>query len=372
MKGRQLIIILAVLLMTLWSCTNEDTTTITVNNPSDFDRDIETVEVAWSKLSDKGYKTDSIIVLNSDGEEIPSQIMYEADGSAKSLIFQVKLSANAYENFSIKEANPSVYPAKVYGLQAHNRYNDFIWENDVIAFRMYHTDLIPVDGPSGGLDIWSKRTHDLVINTWLGHMDYHNDHGQGCDFFKVGPTLGAGGIALLQDGKMIQHANYTGSKVIANGPIRLVAELSFNDITYSDKQVAITKTLTFDAGSSLNKFDVTFKTKGDDLPLVTGIVKHGEGISAQNEKEGYMMHWEPENIPNGHQGIGVVMLTPTKMGSLENHFVAYSNTKPNTPFTYYCGGCWDKAGYYTTPEAWEAYLKSFKQQLENPLVIMVN
>lgn len=364
---------IALLLFIFTNCSAKDKTSITVSNPTEADRTIETIEVEWETLVAKGFEAGQTIVLNAKGKEIPSQIIYDADEKAKCLIFQTQLKAKAEAKFSITKAQPAEYAPQVYAKMASERYNDFLWENNVIAFRIYHSDLIPVDGPSGGLDVWSKRTNELIIDTWLDHKDYHKDHGQGCDFYKVGPTLGAGGISLLEDGKMKKHTNYTSAKILAQGPIRLIVEFSFPQQTINGKTVATTKRLTFDANSSFNQFDVTYTTALENLPLVTGIVKRPqEGKMCMDEVNGCLMYWEPEHAPYGHQGLAIILPEAATMGTLENHLVAYSNARPNKPFTYYSGACWDKAGKYTTPMQWKTHINEYKQQLETPLQITVD
>ncbi len=372
MKGKIIFLSLA-LILGLSSCTKAIKTTVIVSNPTDIDRTIETVEIGWNQLASKRYSPDSIIVLDSEGKEIPSQIIYASNGTAQSIIFQVKLAANASKDYTLACAKPANYPTMVYGKQAHDRYNDFIWENNLIAFRIYHSDLIPIDGPSGGVDVWSKRTHNMVIDKWLVDKDYHNDHGEGCDFYKVGPTLGAGSISLLENKEMKQHQNYTDVKVLANGPIRLVAEFSFNKQTINDKEVSITKRLTYDANCSMNRFDVTFNSELKELPLVTGIVKReGEdGVEYQDSIEGNIVYWQPKEAHHGHQGIAIVMNQPTSMGTLNNHLVAYSTAQSGKAFTYYSGACWDIAAYYKTAEDWKAYVETFYQQTKQPLEVKV-
>lgn len=345
---------------------------IKVENSSGIDRAIETVEVEWNLLAAKGLKADQTIVLDADGNEIPSQIIKSKAGEAQQLIFQVQLDADADKAYTIKKGKPVAYPTKVYGKMVPTRYNDFAWENDVMAYRIYHSDLIPIDGPSGGIDVWSKRTSDLIVDKWYKDGGYHHDHGQGCDFYKVGPSLGAGGISLLEDGKMQKHANYTDAKIIASGPIRLIVEFSFAEQSVNGKTVAMTKTLSLDAGSSLNRFDVVFDTELKELPLTTGIVKRsGKGQVCMNEELGCIMYWEPEYKTYGHAGLAIIMTEASTMGTLENHIVAYDKATPNKAYTYYSGACWDKAEHFNTPKEWKAYLQLYKQQLTKPLKVTV-
>lgn len=345
---------------------------VKVENTTDSDRLIETVELAWSILAEKGLEVGQTIVLDASGNEIPSQLIKASNGEVTSLIFQCQLDAMAQTSFTIKKGKPANYPSKAYGKMESSRFNDFAWENDVIAFRIYHSDLMPIDGPSGGIDIWAKRTNELIVDKWYKEGDYHNDHGQGCDSYKVGPTLGAGGLSLIEDGNMNKHANYTDANIIANGPIRLIVEFSFNPQSIQGQKVSMSKTLTLDAGSSLNKFDVLYKSKKSELPLVTGILKRpNAGKICMDEGNGILAYWEPVNKKYGQTGLAIIMEESSTMGTLENHIVAYATATAGEAFTYYSGACWDKADHFKTLKDWKAYLQQYKQQLTTPLTITV-
>src|SRR3546814_20250136 len=69
--------------------------------------------------------------------------------------------------------------------------DDFAWENDKIAFRMYGKALEGTAGDAHGIDVWVKRTSELVINKWYKSGDYHKDNGVGMNYYILGMTLGA-------------------------------------------------------------------------------------------------------------------------------------------------------------------------------------
>jgi hypothetical protein len=88
---------------------------------------------------------------------------------------------------------PSDFAPKTYARFVPERYDDFAWENDRIAFRVYGKALEKVpDEMAHGQDVWAKRTSEMVINKWYKSCDYHVDHGQGLDFYDVGFSLGSG------------------------------------------------------------------------------------------------------------------------------------------------------------------------------------
>lgn len=74
------------------------------------------------------------------------------------------------------------------------RLDDFTWENDRIAFRMYGPEMwtIPAKRCGSGVDVWVKKVRYPIINKWYKRKSYHRDEGEGADIYKVGKTLGCG------------------------------------------------------------------------------------------------------------------------------------------------------------------------------------
>ena len=85
------------------------------------------------------------------------------------------------------------------------RRDDFAWENDRIAHRMYGKALETwAQEPltSSAVDVWFKRTRRLVINDWYMVDDYHRDHGEGADMYSAGKSRGCGGNGIWDAGKL--------------------------------------------------------------------------------------------------------------------------------------------------------------------------
>ena len=73
--------------------------------------------------------------------------------------------------------SPKEQQPKVYGRYVPERKDDFAWENEYAAFRLYGPALKP-ENPSNGVDLWLKNSPALVIDTMYGrelkdHRPYH-------------------------------------------------------------------------------------------------------------------------------------------------------------------------------------------------------
>jgi hypothetical protein len=368
----------------LMSC--DSTKNVTIENPANFER-TEMVEIPVNKLmtlpNGKDYQ-----VITQTGEILPSQLTY--DGK---LIFQAKFNPNETLSFVIKTGTPQSFPAKTYGRFIKERKDDFAWENDRVAFRIYGQALIPTDGPSNGLDLWYKRTSDLIIDKWYkddlaGIRSYHNDNGEGLDDYKVGRTLGAGMMAPVENGTVVLNENFTTQEIMENGPLRTTFKLTYKDITVNNKTFSESRTFSIDAGSQLTKVTQEYGTK-EEIVVAAGIVKRSEEDQAfDSSTDGgvrIILYEEPESekvgkvfvtmvFPKGLERISSVPYTiiHPKTKREETHIHTFGITKyyPEQPITYYTGFGWNKFGYPTFNDFGD-HIISFADRLDYPLIINV-
>ena len=113
------------------------------------------------------------------------------------MIFQADFAAGESKTFTVSVGDKWVYTKdrfRAYGRFVRERFDDFCWENDRIAHRMYGKALETYFREmlvSSTVDIWSKRTPRMVINDWYMVDNYHADTGEGGDLYSAGPAAGA-------------------------------------------------------------------------------------------------------------------------------------------------------------------------------------
>ncbi|SHE86947.1 DUF4861 family protein [Dysgonomonas macrotermitis] len=369
-----------------FSCSNQTKDLqVTVENPSDFDRTEELVEVLVESITAKVKLADSTqtyIVKNSKGEIVPTQITY--DGK---LVFQSGVKAKESAVFTITTGAKEEYKAKTYGRLVTERKDDFAWENDRVAFRIYGPALLPIDGPSNGLDIWYKRTNDLKIDQWYkddiaGVASYHDDHGEGLDDYKVGRSLGAGAMAPFVNGKLVLNENFASAEVLENGPLRTTFKLSYKDIDIDGKTYKESRTFSIDAGSQLSKVVQEYGVS-DAIDVAAGFSKRekNDTIIVSPEKD-YLIYREPSEkagnvflglvFPNGIDSTTIdtydVVNPVNNTKGTFTHVLAITKYQPNTPITYYTGYGWTKFGF-ETEAAFQTYLNNFSKGLKQPLIV---
>ena len=352
-------------------------TRITITNPTDLDRAETVVAVDWKAILQKNPAIDTanVKLINQDTKaEVPFQLAHGGEKTVQHLLLLVSVPARNRVVVTLEKGKPKPVPARTFARYVPERLDDFAWENDKIAFRMYGKALEKTQGDAYGMDVWVKRTDKLVLNDRYKRGKYHVDIGDGMDYYHVGHTLGAGNVAPYVADSVYYSGNYHRWKILDNGPLRTTFRLEYDAWDVAGKMVTATKTITLDAGMQMNRVEARYTfAAGDTLPVVVGIIKRPEpGTMMLNEQDGLMAYWEPQHGEDGITGVGTVLLTPVQsMRVRSDQLLARTTARNGEPFIYYTGAAWNKAGIITNAPAWFAFLQTFKEQIANPLTSSV-
>jgi len=350
--------------------------TISIENRGNTSRTDEVVAIPWSSLTAiKSFiDTANFSVVNAaSNEKIPFQFEHKGENKIHHLLIQVSIPKQSSLDLAIRKEKAPEQNTKTYGRFVPERKEDFAWENDKIAFRMYGKELENTPKEMAyGMDVWVKSTSRMVINERYKRGRYHENLGDGMDYYHVGLTLGAGNIAPYLNDSIYYSRNYVRWKILDNGPLRTTFQLEYDDWDVAGKKVKAIKTISLDAGSQLSKIEASYHyADSAALPLVVGIIKRKDpGTLLFDEKEGIMGYWEPEMGDYGITGVGCVFVSnPMQMKLTNQQLLTISPSVKNKPFIYYTGAAWNKAGVYTSANQWFSYLSQFKHKLKNPLQI---
>jgi hypothetical protein len=350
--------------------------TITVENKGNTPRTDEVISIPWPSLVAiwPNIDTANFSLLNIvTKEKIPFQFELQGKNIIQHLLLQVSVPMQSTITLSINKEKSSLQATKTYGRFVPERKEDFAWENDKIAFRMYGKELENTPKEMAyGMDVWVKSTSRMVINERYKRGRYHENLGDGMDYYHVGLTLGAGNIAPYLNDSIYYSRNYVRWKILDNGPLRTTFQLEYDDWDVAGKKVKAIKTISLDAGSQLNKVQALYTySDTSSLPIAVGIIKRKDpGTLLLDEKQGVMGYWEPEMGDYGITGVGCVFISnPTQMKLTNQQLLTISPSVKNKPFIYFTGAAWNKAGLYTSADQWFSYLHQFKNHLNNPLLI---
>ncbi len=357
---------------------------VKVTNKLPFLRTAETVELPFKTLLKcfGGLDSQRIVVMDGKSSRIlPVQVVFDYQGKPEKFLFQVDVSASASRELDLLLVDGAFpmpqFSSRAFSMFVPQRKDDFAWENDRTAYRMYGPALqnTPGENSGSGVDVWVKKVARLVVKDLYAKGDYHKDHGEGLDFYKVGTSRGCGGTAIKSADKYYNSANYVKWNIIANGPIRTQFELSYDTWLAGGRSVSELKTISLDAGSFLSKFESHFiTTSSEKLTAAVGIaIRKTGGTSKFDADKGWMSYAEPEDPANGIIKCGVV-LNPdhdAKSDTTLTDQCLVSDVGKKADLVYYAGSSWSKAGYFASADDWNRYLDDFRARLGSPLKVKI-
>lgn len=379
--------------------------TLTVTHTLDIARPSETITVPWSEVNKHlpGALLQRIAVKDAKGNVLPYQVTNVApqakdpkgEGIAYGeLIFQHDFAAGEKSaTFTVEktETVAPVFPSKAFARYVPERLDDFAWENDKIAHRTYGPALAaPVgDTPkevlvTSGLDIWSKRVSYPIVDRWYnkGHDHYHKDEGEGMDMYNVGPSRGCGGTGVWDPNTKQLHVgrNYQTWKVLANGPVRAIFELSYETWMANGVMVSEVKRFTVDAGHNLDRIDSTFKITGAKEVIVGIGLNKTPADKGQEPKiettptpaDGSITQWV-EQKTNGALGTAILVASDAFQGFAEDdrNQLVLAKVAAGQTLRYYAGAGWSKAGEFTTYAAWKSYVANAAARARAPVTLTI-
>jgi rhamnogalacturonyl hydrolase YesR len=399
---------------------------VKVLNPSAFNRSCETAEIYFgevlktivtrSKLSSQPPGSPDLYNVSNylKNHELPaimdgvsSRIM-DSQINGNKLLFQVDLAPGETRAFYILDAAalaatpPPI--VKTFARYVPERFDDFAWESDRIAHRIYGQALIKAEGTvSSGADVWIKKDRRLIVDTMYATKHYHEDNGAFMDDYRVGKSRGCGGLGIWDGKKLYVSSNWKNWKLITTGPIRSEFELTYEPWDAGNgRMVSEVKRFSIDAGSWLTKVTSTISSE-DKSPLTIGVgfaeracPTNREEFIAHDLTEGWMTYWQPEDQPKGTTAVAVVLPKdsvkqftnddpqmldakkhadvpqPTHEGypAIRNQ-LAITQMEVGQPLSYYFGACWDRSGDFTNHVQWEDYVKRFAERRDQPLQVTV-
>ncbi len=377
-----------------------DRIVVTVANDLDQPRPAEVIKVPFAEIRrllpemPAEMLFDHLRVKDASGAVVPAQGTNskpeEHRDFYEDLVFQHDFAAGEKSaTFTIEKTVATVppFPARVFARYVPERFDDFAWENDRIAHRIYGPGLdSPAAGRdrmiSSGVNVWSKRVRYLIVDRWYRKGHYHTDSGEGLDMYDTGRNRGCGGTGVWDGQRLHVSRNWKTWKVLANGPIRAVFELTYepwdagNGVTISE-----TKRFTVDAGHNLDEIESTFEfapAPGGDggLTIGIGLTQHPQqaaAVPAQDEKGAWMGLWEDFEKPMaGNLGTGVVLASAAKLEGFAEFNVnrlILARVKPGETLRYYAGAGWKQSGDFAGREEWYACLASWAKRLASPVKI---
>ena len=375
----------------LSSCNQkQDTKSFVVKNTLDFEKTFETVELSKAFLNVTDLTTVGIRDAKDGTLQVTQTVDNDGDGTMDEILFQPKIAANSEKTFeivTITEAEQPKAEELCYSRFVPERTDDYTWENNKVAFRVYGPvaqkmveDSVPGGTLSSGVDAWLKKVEYPIINNWykknaIKPGAYHEASPEGRDNFHVGVSRGVGGIAVKADTTYYLSRNYTKWRTITTGPLRTSFYLEYANWDANGKTIKESKVISLDLGNNFTKF--TTSIEGTDT-IHAGLTLHEkDGKVTGSDSNGWVSYWQP----HFETELATAIVAPketflgyetydTEQKDLSN---AYAELKvTNNEVVYYSGFTWSESNQFKNTQEWEAYLDMFSKQINTPLEVVLN
>jgi hypothetical protein len=151
-------------------------------------------------------------------------------------------------------------------------------------------------------------------------------------------------------------------------------ELVYDAFDVNGTKVSEVKRITLDAGSQFDHFQSSYAPQGSG-PLTTGIgLKKVTGAATQfDAAHGWLATWEPVEKKAGQQGLALIV-DPSlleKQTEDQQNLLLLAKT-PGNVASYWAGFAWDKAGAFTSFDAWKKHVSEFAQRLRSPIEVSIS
>lgn len=346
-----------------------------------------------SVLQQLGTTADSLRVTEAAGLDVPFQLTH--DGK---LLIEAAVRKGGVACFTISKGQPQTFPMVCHGALHPERKDDFAWENDRGAYRVYGPALERTGERSFGIDVWTKNTPELVVDqrfyvedivmmptvdslrrvdrhrgdSLYRTISYHHDHGRGLDPYKVGATLGCGAPALMVADSIVMPYCFERYEVLDEGPLRFTVRLTQSPRVVCGDTIREHRVITLDKGSNFNRMTVSYDGLSRPVAFCSGVVVQREDPEPVVLGRDFVSYTDPTDQPNVHHApLYVAVLFPegtVTTRQQQQHALGVLPQYRGEPYTYYFGSAWAKYDV-RTPQEWEARIAWYLRMLRHPLQV---
>jgi hypothetical protein len=277
------------------SCINENKT-IEITQDERFKPVDNRVIVPWSEIQSDYEKNDTLL-LTYNGKSICYQLddldhngiydvlvsnLAECPAAPKTWVHLGKSNRQGGPTFGVDSF--TLYKDKLPRLANFNLQTDGpSWENDLAGFRHY------LDGRNGR-DVFGKQQpgiilHEVGLTDSLSQIDnYHVLEDWGRDILSVGNSLGAGGLAIHDNGSIVRlgitlpepmdNVDSSTFRIINRGPVRAIFSLDFYGWQLSDRKINVHQLIEIWPGDMYYTNSVWLDSDRTSDTLVIGLVNN--------------------------------------------------------------------------------------------------
>jgi len=346
-------------------------------------------------LNRDGEWDELVFVCDMDAKELKSvkiNFIDPADAPVYTARTNVRVGVGSIEE-GFKGTDHAVSPKGYTGVPVMFQAESVSWENDIMAFRNYFDC-------RNAKDLFGKLSPDMVMNK-VGTKEvgsYHHLSDWGMDVLHVGPSLGAGGLALFHQDSLYRLGNADSFEfqLVSRGPVRSIFELNFEGWDVAGKKLKAQEKITVWAGKYWFQSDVTVSGLEKETELAIGLVtsnlKENKpfGFIANKEFSAVATHGV-QSMNKDYLGMGMLLSSDSKVrtgdapivsperlkGSRyhmpvgETHFVT-QKIRNNQSARHYIFAAWEAENKdWSEQKNFENLMKSQSEELSSPVRVTV-
>lgn len=418
-------ILLAILVYGCMPAENNDNITFTLVNETVIERNDEPVlfkrDVLEAHSSDWPEAMEPVIYDSADNIIPQQHDDIDGDGQWDELAFLAGVPANGEVKFTIKFTDPSVLPefetrtnvrfgvkndagvvepVTEFTLPAENlprgdnkifQMDGPAWENDLVGYRHYF------DGRNTR-DLFGKTSRAMVLDE-VGlqegeiYDNYHVLNDWGRDVLSVGNSLGLGGIGAWHNGDAqrigvtlndtTNNVAETTYKLLVEGPIRSVFEISYDDWALGETALDVTNTIEIWAGQYGFHGKVDFSELAPDT-LIVGLVNSNNNqpmFPVQPVGDWLPVATHDKQTYDNEYWLGMALIVPAsrfisceatgeESPSVSTSFNALIENAENRPFEYYTLSGWELTDEgFAKREFFARFLETEIKKIDQPVTI---
>ncbi len=412
--------------MLLFSCNRSDKgIAITLKNTADIDLSGKAIAVKRTALTTDEGDGRFPLVLNAQGDTIPSQTDdMNGDGEWDELFFLVDMPSQGEITVTLKHTDDSMAYEKRTSVRFGKRdsgtspvepklgdtlYADQLplsigyqpyqtdgpsWENDKVGFRHY------LDGRNAK-DVFGKKVAYLspsnvgLTSSRAVEDNYHVMADWGRDILAVGNSVGLGGVALkigdefcrlgVTVNDSVNNVERTIFHITADGPLRSSMDFKYENWAASERMYHVREQVSIWPGMYAYKNSVSIEELQGDETLLVGLVnihtaeKPKEITVADEWVVLYTHDWQTYE-KEWRLGLGLIVpkalyqgyIEAPSQGPLTNSYMAQLDISDGKPVAYYSVAGWELADQaFLEAEGFEQYIVNLAEQLAAEVTVNI-
>lgn len=376
-------------LFLLVSCSDErKQLTVKVGNSTALLRVEELVEIPLQVILDEiqPSKISGFVIMGKRGHSIPYQITHD-----EKVVFPVSVAPYGEAVYTIMEGDPRKVDKQVGGTCIGEHPQHLVWENESMAYVVeQHADSI-----FPGYNLWLKSRKKFFVTADSSSRSLTDafssekvvvNNDTLTTVFSDASHLGCGGMAVVVgDTALLYPSGWKYYEILDDGPLRFTVQVLGHRISLGQGRWAEElRTITLDAGSSLNKITVCYRSPNKELNLFMGLpLRASNDAFIAEDQLGYLASEYAVEEGDGHAVfLGCFFKeVPLKTGfapmskkeSLRRNAAGYAYAvfpyRVGTEFTYYIGAN-ERSAHCPEMGEWIKFLTHTGQALRRPLTVV--